>query len=619
MKRVALLACVAVFVAVLAGCSGNYSNTTLTGKVTEIDGTTVTLQLGEISGSTSEGSGEDSDTGGDTNGAPSEDMGDASGMPGGNNTSDMPGGGNDEGGMPGGGSDMGGGMPGGMGGSSSETFVESDQTAVVNLDKAESVTSELLTGEDKTIDVYDIAVDDILVIVFGNGNSIESVTVKNIGGGNESGGMGGMPGGGSGGMPGGQDGGGNMPGGGSGGQGGDTVSQGTAANTIDKDGTYNGETYTSTGDNENALRVTDATVTLDSITVDKSAGSSSDADSGDFYGANAALLVTDSAEATITNATVESNAQHGNGVFSYGEGTVVNISDSTITTSSDGSGGLQTTGGGTMNATNLTIETQGSSSAAIRSDRGGGTVNVDHGSYTSNGHNSPAIYSTADITVSNATLTATGSEAFVIEGKNSITLKNCESEGNMSSTQGASSDENVHNVMIYQSMSGDADVGRSAFEMRDGSLTSNNGDMFYITNTQCTVKLSNVEITNKDTDAYLFRVSGNSGSRGWGSAGSNGGDAEVTLDNQTLEGDIVVDSISKLDMTFENGSKLTGSINIVDNAQRGTAVSDNAVITVKSGCTWTLTDDCTITSLDNNGTIDYNGHTITLADGTVLQ
>ena len=71
--------------------------------------------------------------------------------------------------------------------------------------------------------------------------------------------------------------------------------------------------------------------------------------------------------------------------------------------------GIQTTGGGTTNASNLTVDTSGNSSAAIRSDRGGGTANVDGGSYTSNGYNSPAVYSTAAITVKNATLTANNS------------------------------------------------------------------------------------------------------------------------------------------------------------------------------------------------------------------
>ena len=408
---------------------------------------------------------------------------------------------------------------------------------------------------------------------------------------------------------------GNMPGGFGGS---DTVTQGTSATTITEGGTYSSTSYSSTGDDENALRVDGATVTLDSVTVDKSAGSSSNTEDGDFYGQNAALLATNGANVTIKNATLNSSAQNGNGIFSYGTCTTVNVSDSTITTTADNSGGIQTTGGGTTNATNLTVNTSGNSAAAIRSDRGGGTVVVDKGTYTSNGYNSPAVYSTADVTVSNATLTANNSESLVIEGKNSIKLNNCDVSGNMSSTEGSSSDENVHNVMIYQSMSGDAEVGTSEFDMTDGSLTGNNGDMFYITNTHSIINLSNVDITNKDADAYLMRVTGNSAARGWGKAGANGAQVEFTASNQTLNGDIAVDTVSTLNMTLTDSSDFTGTINIIDNAQNGTAVDNNAVVTINSDSTWTLTGDCTVTSLENNGTINFNGHTITLADGTVL-
>lgn len=397
------------------------------------------------------------------------------------------------------------------------------------------------------------------------------------------------------------------------------VTQGTAANTIDTDGTYTAETYTSTGDDENALRVDGAEVTLTNITVDKASGATSNTEDGDFYGMNAALLATNGANVTITGAAVTSSAQNGNGVFSYGEGTVVNISDSTITTTADNSGGIQTTGGGTTNATNLTVKTSGNSSAAIRSDRGGGTVVVNKGTYESNGYNSPAVYSTADITVKNAPLTANNSEALVIEGQNSITLENCDVTGNMSDTQGSSSEENVHNVMIYQSMSGDAEVGTSNFSMTGGTLTSQNGDMFYVTNTHCTLSLSGVKIVNQDSDGVLMRVVGNSASHGWGTAGSNGAQVDATFDSQTVEGDIVVDTISTLNLTLTNSSSFTGTINIIDNAEGGTAVDNNAVVTVEKGSTWTLTGNCTISSLDNQGTINYNGYTITLADGMVLK
>lgn len=394
-----------------------------------------------------------------------------------------------------------------------------------------------------------------------------------------------------------------------------SVSQGTSATTISEDGTYSGETYTSTGDDENALKVDGVTVTLDNITVNKSAGSSSNTENGDFYGVNAALLATDGADVTITNSTIKSSAKNGNGVFSYGSSTVVTISDSTITTTCDNSGGIQTTGGGTTKATNLTVNTSGDSSAAIRSDRGGGTVNVEKGTYTTSGYNSPSVYSTASITISEAALTANNSEALVIEGKNSIDLTNCTVSGNMSDTKGASSAINVHNVMIYQSMSGDAAVGTSSFSMTGGTLTSNNGDMFYITNTACDITLKGVTIVNNETSGNLFTITGNDASNGWGTAGSNGADVDLTLSAQTMEGAIVVDTISSLDMTLKENSTFSGSITIEKNSA-GTALSDNVKVTIEAGSTWTLTGNSTVTKITNNGTIEYGEYTLTVGDKT---
>lgn len=396
-------------------------------------------------------------------------------------------------------------------------FTESGETQTIDISNA------TITKDDETIDMSDIVEGDILEVTldaYGDAVTVEVITLQGPGGDQAGGGpsAGGAPGGNSSG----------------------TVTQGSSATTLSEDGTYSDETYTSTGDDENALRIDNATVTLDGITIDKSAGATSSTENGDFYGVNAALLATNGATVTIKNATVTSSAQNGNGVFSYGSGTTVNISDSTITTTADNSGGIQTTGGGTTNASNLTVDTSGNSSAAIRSDRGGGTVNVDGGSYTSNGYNSPTVYSTAAITIKDAALTANNSEALVIEGQNSIDLEDCTVSGNMSDTKGTSSD-------------------------------------------------------------------------------ANGAQVTFTADDQTLEGDIRVDSISTLNMTLSGNSTFTGTINIDENEEGGEAVSDNAVVTIEEGSTWTLTGDCTITSLTNNGTINFNGYTITLADGTVLK
>ena len=621
MKKLISIFCAAAMALSLAACGAKvdtpYAGQTITGKVTALDGTSVTLALGELAEAAAPGSddqqpseipGGNGQTGQQPTGTPPEKPDDPSG---GDQTGqqppEKPDGGNDpqneqppenaedgssqqvDGQPPEPPTDNGNGQPdgtppdipeGGMGGSSS--FTESGETAVIDLSNA------VVTKNGETISSTELAVGSIVQVTFDDTGSAATVEIVSV---NMGGGFGGSS----------------------------QVTQGSSANTISEDGAYSGTAYTSTGDDENALRVDGATVTLDGITVDKSTGATSNTENGDFYGVNATLLATNGANVTITNAKVTSSAQNGNGVFSYGSGTTVNISESTITTTADNSGGIQTTGGGTTNASNLTVTTSGNSSAAIRSDRGGGTVNVDGGSYTSNGYNSPAVYSTADITVKNATLTANNSEALVIEGKNSIVLGNCSVTGNMSDTKGSSSEENVHNVMIYQSMSGDADVGTSTFSMTGGTLTAENGDMIYVTNTHCVLTLSGVTIQNENVDGVLLRVVGNSASHGWGTAGSNGAQVEFTADSQTLNGDIVVDSISTLNMTLQNGSSFTGTISIAENAQNGTAVSDNAVVTIESGCTWTLTGNCTLTSLTNNGTIHFNGYTITLADGTVLQ
>ena len=454
------------------------------------------------------------------------------------------------------------------------TFEAGVDTVTLNLaDATVSIEEQMQTREGS---LADIAVGDVLELEIGEKNAVLAVTVKNLGSGN----MGG------------------------------TVEQGTAMTLLSSDCVVHNETYISTADDENALRVDGASASLTEVSVQKNGGDSSNVENGDFYGQNAALLATNGALVTIDNSNITSRARNGNGVFSYGNGTVVSISDSVIRTTHDNSGGLQTTGGATMNAVDLDVRTEGSSSAAIRSDRGGGTVNVIGGKYVSTGYNSPAVYSTADITVMNAELTAENSEALVIEGKNSIELLDCTVSGNMSDSKGASSDENVHNVMIYQSMSGDAAVGTSEFSAQGGSITGHSGDMFYVTNTHCLLTLDGVSLQN-EADGQLLRVCGNTAKRGWGKAGANGAQVEFLAKHQEMQGDITVDTISTLDFQLSEGSVFTGSLNIVPNEQGGAAVPDNLTVRIDEGCVWNLTSDCVITSLENNGTINENGYKLT--------
>ncbi len=387
------------------------------------------------------------------------------------------------------------------------------------------------------------------------------------------------------------------------------------ATEITSDDTQDGQSYTSDSSDENALLISTAgEVTITDPTVTKT-GDSDGGDSCSFYGVNAGILVKDGSTTTITGGTITTDADGANGVFSYGgnggqngadgDGTTVMIRDTAITTTGDGSGGIMTTGGGTTCAYDFEIRTSGRSSAAIRTDRGGGTVIVDGGTYTTNGLGSPAIYSTADITVSNATLTSGLSEGVCIEGLNSITLNDCSLTADNTECNGNATF--LDSIMIYQSMSGDADSGTSHFTMSGGSLTSKNGHVFHVTNTSAVITLENTDIVNEDEDNVLISVCDD----GW-SGGSN--TAELDASAQSLSGAVLVGSNSSLDLNLADGSSLEGYIDGKITNAKGEAVSDevgNVTVTLDESSTWILTGDSYVTEFNGNAeNVVSNGYVL---------
>ncbi len=386
--------------------------------------------------------------------------------------------------------------------------------------------------------------------------------------------------------------------------------------------TETGKTYASDTADQSALLIS----TSDAVSVENAAvtktGDSDGGDNCNFYGQNAAVLVKDGATATITGATITSDAKGANGVFCYGgnggqngaagDGTTLIIKDSTITTTGSGSGGIMTTGGGVTEAYNLTVTTGGQSSAPIRTDRGGGTVTVDGGTYTSNGLGSPAIYSTADITVSNATLVSNLSEGVCIEGLNSITLNNCDLTANNTKRNGNA--KFLDTIMIYQSMSGDAASGTSAFTMTGGSLTSNSGHVFHVTNTSAVITLTGVSITNSDGENVLLSVCDD----GW-SGGSN--TAVLNAVKQILSGAILVGDNSKLTLSLTDGSAFTGSVggNITNAAGDVVSTDVGTVdVTLDSTSTWTLTADSYVTGFTGDASNVISGGYTLYVNGTAL-
>lgn len=447
-------------------------------------------------------------------------------------------------------------------------------------------------SQSETIELSDIQEGDIVAITTDDDGNALTIKVQSTDMGGGQGGPGGAPGGQS--------------------QGVDSYD---TANTYDSDTEVSDTSLESTGTEENAALVSSgANVTFNNIDITRNSSDSTGGDNSSFYGVGAALLATDG-NAYVKGGTVTTDAAGGAGLFAYGDGTVY-AADTTIKTTQDTSGGIHAAGGGKLYAWDLNVETDGESAAAIRSDRGGGTMVVDGGTYTSNGVGSPAVYCTADIAVKDATLTANGSEAVCIEGLNSLHLFNCDLTGNMSDL---SQNDSTWTVILYQSMSGDSEVGNSTFQMDGGTLTSKNGGVFYTTNTESDITLKDVDITYNNDNEYFLRCTGNNNERGWGESGANGADCDFTAISQDMEGSVIWDTISQLDFYMTDGSNLTGAI-IDDESFAGNGGDGYCNVYVSDDSTWTVTGDSTVSKLSNAGTIvDDSRKTVTVkgTDGTV--
>ncbi|MBQ5316827.1 MAG: hypothetical protein J6I96_04665 [Oscillospiraceae bacterium] len=321
-------------------------------------------------------------------------------------------------------------------------------------------------------------------------------------------------------------------------------------------------------------------------------GDTTSEDGSNFYGLNAAVLA-DNGTVDISDSYVYTDADGANAVFAAGESASVTVKDTTVITKNDSSRGLDATLGGTVTAENVKIKTEGAHCAPLATDRGGGTVSAVSSVLISSGEGSPCIYSTGDITAVNCKGQATGAQTAVVEGKNSITLES-------SSLTGAGK----NGVMLYQSTSGDAEEGTAVFTAKNSTLrTTSTGPMFYITNTDAVIDLTNTKLVFGS--GILIDAAGNS-TNNWGTPGKNGGSVAVRAAKQTLDGSITCDEISSVSLSLTSSSVFTGAVDTADTGDVSVSLDGTSV--------WNVTADSYVTVL-NNTDADYsnirsNGHTI---------
>ena len=359
-----------------------------------------------------------------------------------------------------------------------------------------------------------------------------------------------------------------------------------------------GQTITNSNSDESAVYITQSGITITNSAISKS-GDISDTENGEFYGENAAILV-QGGGLTMTGGTITTTGKGANALVATNGGTVT-ISGTTITsTASSSARGLHATYGGTITASDVTISSTGGSCATLATDRGEGTVTCTGCTLSTSGAGSPLIYSTGSISVTDTTGTSSGAQAVVVEGKNSVSLDS----STLECIATPNNKDDSCGVLIYQSMSGDADSGTSSFTCKDSTIKilssssyANTAPMFFVTNTAANINLE--DCTFEAPSGIFLKVSEGD----WGSSGSNGGTVTLTLTDQEIEGDITVDSSSSLTINLVNSS-IKGTINNDKSAAKLAIVMD-------ADSSITLTGNSYYTSLQNSGSnnIDSGSYT----------
>ena len=346
--------------------------------------------------------------------------------------------------------------------------------------------------------------------------------------------------------------------------------------------------------NETVVRVKNgAKLTVDELKVTKT-GDCTNEEESNFYSLNSAVAAWAGSELNIKKGSISTNSSGSNAIFAWGEKAHVTVKDLTITTKKNSSRGLDATYGGHIDAENLTISTDGAHCAALATDRGEGFVYVKDVKATTRGEGSPGIYSTGDIRATDSHFTAYGSEAAVIEGKNSIQVTNCELVGYKRC-----------GAMLYQSFSGDAGVGTSIMTVKGGSITAETDPVFYVTNTHARIELNDVKLVKK-TDLLVQAQADR-----WGTTGSNGGNLTLTAENQKLDGNVTVDPISEITLILRKDVVFTGATNT-------SATAGKVHLSLGEGSVWNVTADSYVDELGGTGDttkeflarIKSNGHTV---------
>lgn len=368
----------------------------------------------------------------------------------------------------------------------------------------------------------------------------------------------------------------------------------------------------STEKDQNAIHIGGGNVIVNNAIISRINAASKESENALHYGVGSVILATNGT-GFISKTNINSEANAATGAFAYGSAKIY-MADTDVTTALNGAHGLETAETGKLYAWNMNVHTLGNGSSPVYTGPGGGTFVLDGGSYVSSGLKSPAVRCAGDVALANADFTAEQSEAAVVENGSTLTVTGSNLTGDMRVSEDHSF---LWTVLLYQNGTKDPAVSTN-FHMKDGSVVSKGGGMFYVTNTAGNIYLENVTLKPFKNSDFLLRCTGNADKVTWGTPNNNGAVCNLTAVKQQLEGNIVWDRLSEVSLYVKDGSGFTGAFLRDDTHKTGKGFAD---LYLGEGCTWTVAGDSVLSRLYNAGTItDTSGNTVTVkkADGTVI-
>lgn len=346
------------------------------------------------------------------------------------------------------------------------------------------------------------------------------------------------------------------------------------------------ETIESTQPNHSVIcNQNGGTVTLDQNTLVKSG------DSINSDGTNSIVYTTGSSFTKIDQSDLQSTSKGSSGIVAN-EKAMVYANDSTIMTSNDSSNGLEAVSSGQIIANQMDITTQGNQSAAVNVKQNDGSISLTNSILSTDGNDAPLLHANGTIEADNVSGNASHSKIAEVEGGHHLSIYNSQ----LSSTNNhLLQNELIKNGIRIQCVQDSSTKEKARIDVCNSILSTmiDEGSMFYVDGQDTNIVL-NKSLLSFDCDHVdLLHVSN--------------GNVKLTGSEETMVGNIAVESHAKVDMYLLDGSSYTGSTSC---EEQGTLNMN-----ISSDSSWIVSSDCKVNCLNiesGGEIIDADGNLVTI-------